>query len=281
MNIEELRALNKDLKNIDEYINYNEIDYMPKDGNWGCITLIIGACVVLIFLSILAECPGDTIFGCIMFCLSLCGLVYYFTVPQELNKELKVLKMCLDSHNEKFVRKHVNAWKDEQYKSFVTIDKKINIKDIKGLTKQIIIDDTSKTFNFLELRWSWNTYSNKLDTGKVFKSFKYSELLKYEVIDKTTSQQIATSITESKRGQALGGAVVGKLLFDEGAAGAIIGSNGERITNTTYETKYFYDYDVNIYLDRLNDSIFRINLPTKYKVSEVVAVLEYILKFNS
>lgn len=281
MDIEELRALDKDLKNRDEYVKYNEIDYMPKDGNWGCVTFIILVFVAFIFLAILVECPGDTIFSCIMFCFSLCGLVYYFTVPRELNKELRVLKMCLDSHNAKFVRKHVNAWKEEQYKNFVTIDKKINLKDIKGLTKQIIIDDTSKTFNFLELKWNWNTYTNKLDTGKVLKSFKYSELLKYEVIDKTTSKQIATSTTKSNRGQALGGAVVGKLLFDEGAAGAIIGSSGERITNTTYETRYSYDYDVNIYLDRLNDSIIRINLPTKYKVSEVVAVLEYILKFNS
>lgn len=279
MNIEELRALDKDLKNRDEYVKYNEIDYRSEDGYYGCVSFII-VVFAFIFLAMLVECPGDTIFGGIMF-LSLCGLVYYFTVPRKLNKELRELRINIYKHNAKFVRKHVNAWKEEQYKSFVNIDKKIDLKDLSGLSTQIIIDDTSKTFNFLELKWKWNTYTNKLDTGKVLKSFKYSELLKYEVIDKTTSKQIATSTTKSNRGQALGGAVVGKLLFGEGAAGAIIGSNGERITNTTYETKYFYDYDVNIYLDRLNDSIFRINLPTKYKVSEVVAVLEYILKFNS
>ncbi len=288
MDIEQLRAIDRDLKNRNEYVYFKHEDYKEKEGN----SSLAGWTFVILatffgFLCFLMAQEGESVdfggvFGVtVILSGAISSLLYWITTPHFQNEELKEMKAHLDQHNRAYVSSYMENWKNEQLKEFTNIDKEIEILN-KHTTywneiKKIIIDDNSKMFHYLQLGW----HTTKLETNKNLKSCQYSEILKYEVVDKTTSKQIATSTTSSNSGKALGGAIIGELLFDEAAAGAVVGGSGKRTTNTTYETKYSRNYDVNIFLDRLNDSIIKINTKSKDKVSEIVSVLEYILKSNA
>lgn len=156
------------------------------------------------------------------------------------------------------------------------INKEILIASGRYNYKAILIDDENKTFSNVAIRItkSGNRYCN-------ISQAKYSEILKYSFFDKSTSTQVATSTTSSNSGKALGGAIISKALVGNATVGAVIGGNGKRTTETTYKTTVYNNYQIIIYLDRLEDSTITIDLTSSDIANKIVSSLEYIINSNS
>ena len=107
--------------------------------------------------------------------------------------------------------------------------------------------------------------------------FKYKDIIRYELIDESTSQLISSSsITSSNVGKSVGGAIISGALLGNPTVGAVIGNSGKRTTETKYKTKTVQSYILNIYLNKLDNSIVKIKSNSRDKISEIISVLEYI-----
>ena len=121
------------------------------------------------------------------------------------------------------------------------------------------VNDDNKYLAYYKLEF--NSFTSKF--SGVIQKVDYNNIIKYELIDNSTTSQTATSITSSNAGKALGG--------------AIIGGSGKRTTETTYKTSVKNDYQIVIYLNSLDCSTITINTPYRNKVNDIISLLEYIL----
>ena len=76
--------------------------------------------------------------------------------------------------------------------------------------------------------------------------------------------------------QSVIGTVTSQILIDNPTVGAIIGASGEKTTKEMKDE----EYQINIYLNKLDNSLITINYLQKNKVNEIISVLEYILNKN-
>lgn len=135
------------------------------------------------------------------------------------------------------------------------------------------VNDDNKYLAYYKLEF--NAFKSKF--SGIIQKVDYKNIIKYELIDNSTTSQTATSITSSNAGKALGGAIISDLLIGNSTTGAIIGGSGKRTTETTYKTSVKNDYQIVIYLNSLEYSTITINTPYRNKVNDIISLLEYIL----
>lgn len=160
-------------------------------------------------------------------------------------------------------------------------DEKTSMEDIRKFAKQfetyyikkLVIEEEKNLIGYIDYKIIETTgeESSHISTAK------YNEILSYDIIDKTTSTQIATSKTSSNSGKAIGGAIVSNLLFGNATVGAVVGGSGARTTETITKTNKEELYQINIYVNNLHNSIIKIETSDRNVISEIVAVLEIIM----
>lgn len=279
------RLLNIDSKIIErdkqigenKYLRYNPAEYKAEISN----SDTIGCNAILTFIVLLISswfiCAIQRIENAfrVSVTLSLIITVIYIVYalatlkPQDTVDILKKLKNRVDEHNKNFITSTASKLLEEN--GVETVSKEIMLTRTIDHIEKIVVDESSSTFLLVDVNCTCPT--SRTFTQKAL----FSEILRYEVIDRTTQTQTATSTTSSNSGKALGGAVVSKLLINDAATGAVIGGSGKRTTQTTYKTTTHEYYNLNIYLNRLEDSIIRINTSSRNNISEIVSVLEFIL----
>ena len=285
-----LSEFNKNLENSKEFIKYNPYDYRidKEDAEDSRFVSSLWSFSISLVFCLFLTISGLPFGAAVILFLLLWGISYWiissiFAEPKssQLSMQTKLPKMRadLDEHNMQILKNRIVDIYSEN--GFGTISKEIILDDIRRFTyssQTIIVDDIVKTFGYFALHF--NSYSGKCDKEEI-KSCQYKDVIRYEVIDKTTSTQIASSQTSSNVGKAIGGAIVSELITGEAVSGAVIGSSGGRNSKTTYKTTKKENYDVILYLNRLNDSIITINTNDREKLSEIISVLEYILQYNA
>lgn len=284
-----LSEFNKNLENSKEFIKYNPYDYrVVNKENTEDFRFTVWSFSISLVIVLLLAISGLTFGAGVIVFLLLWGISYgiissIFAEPKSsqlpMQTKLSEMRTNLDEHNMQILKNRIVDIYSEN--GFGTISKEIILDDIRRFTyssQTIIVDDIVKTFGYFTLHF--NSYSGKCDKEEI-KSCQYKDVIRYEVIDKTTSTQIASSQTSSNVGKAIGGAIVSELITGEAVSGAVIGSSGGRNSKTTYKTTKKENYDVILYLNRLNDSIITINTNDREKLSEIISVLEYILQYNA
>lgn len=281
-----LSEFNKNLENSKEFIKYNPYDYRidKEDAEDSRFVSSLWSFSISLVICLFLTITGLPFGAAVILFLLLWGISYWIiSEPKssQLPMQTKLSKMRtdLDEHNMQILKNRIVEIYSEN--GFETISKEIILDDIRRFTyfsQTIIVDDVVKIFGYFTLHF--NSYSGKCDKEEI-KSCQYKDIIRYEVIDKTTSTQIASSQTSSNVGKAIGGAIVSELITGEAVSGAVIGSSGGRNTKTTYKTTKKENYDVILYLNRLNDSIITINTNDRGKLSEIISVLEYILQYNA
>lgn len=284
-----LSEFNKNLENSKEFIKYNPYDYrVVNKENTEDFRFTVWSFSISLVIVLLLAISGLTFGAGVIVFLLLWGISYgiissIFAEPKSsqlpMQTKLSEMRTNLDEHNMQILKNRIVDIYSEN--GFGTISKEIILDDIRRFTyssQTIIVDDVVKNFGYFTLHF--NSYSGKCDKEEI-KSCQYKDIIRYEVIDKTTSTQIASSQTSSNVGKAIGGAIVSELITGEAVSGAVIGSSGGRNSKTTYKTTKKENYDVILYLNRLNDSIITINTNDREKLSEIISVLEYILQYNA
>lgn len=110
---------------------------------------------------------------------------------------------------------------------------------------------------------------------------KFNDLIKIDIIDRTTVNTTRQFTMESKTGDSLVGAFLGDALLggiNGGTIGAIAGASGERnITETETLVDKKFAYDIVLYINRLSNNALTINVNNEAKLKELVGTFQYIL----
>lgn len=214
----------------------------------------------------------------VLFILLILAVIFVpkFIVPSKnMRKQAKELEQKIKTHNEEVYNKFIaNELKNNDITNF---NKEIKLHGDTMYSKQI----ESFGVNTDEEYFAYYKISIHLSTGKksfIVKKAYFKDIIRFEVIDKSTSKQIAQSSTSSNSGKAIGGAIVSGLLFDEATTGAIIGASGKKSTETISKTVVDTLYQIVIYLNSLENSLLTIDTKSRDRVNEIVAVLEYIIR---
>jgi len=192
--------------------------------------------------------------------------------PEDFIKKARRIKLKIDEHNENIFHKLLTS---ELYNNGIyELTKEIEIYKTDCKKETIGVNDNEKYLAYYNFTLNSSTGKKSATVQKI----SYKDLIRYELIDNSTTTQTATSITSSNSGKAIGGAIVTELLINDATTGAIIGGNGERKTETTFKTSVKNSYQIVIYLNSLENSTITINTTYRNKVNEIVSILEYILR---
>lgn len=210
----------------------------------------------------------------VLFILLILAVIFVpkFIVPSKnMRKQAKELEQKIKTHNEEVYNKFIaNELKNN-------FNKEIKLHGDTMYSKQI----ESFGINTDEEYFAYYKISIHLSTGKkssIVKKAYFKDIIRFEVIDKSTSKQIAQSSTSSNSGKAIGGAIVSGLLFDEATTGAIIGASGKKSTETISKAVIDTLYQIVIYLNSLENSLLTIDTKSRDRVNEIISVLEYIIR---
>jgi hypothetical protein len=264
-----------------EYLPYNKfIEYKAKESSFsgfiGIAIVILSIDIPFIYFSV-AGGYGLPVLAIVIFLITITFTWIFCSSELEKHNEsinaLKGLQCRVDEHNENFMATTLTKLLDEN--GVKHVDKEIMLTKTMGHVHKIVIDEVSSIFLLLDLNCDC---SNPIITTQ---KALFSEILRYNFLDNSTQTQSSISKTSSNSGKALGGAVVSKLLINDATAGAVIGGSGERVTKTKSKTTINPNYQLTIYLNRLDNSVITINTTSGDIMNEIIATLEYILNKNS
>lgn len=281
----ELNKLSEKI-DTDEYIPIDSLSFpRNNDKAWGSAISIfftigfIGFIVFLLLLIFGGDSDSDfsitmTVFlGTPVVALVMAIVNFYNDyAPEDFIKKARKIKLKIDEHNENIFHKLLTSELCNNGIYELTKEIEINKTDCKKET--IGVNDNEKYLAYYKFTLNSSTGKKSATVQKI----SYKDLIKYELIDNSTTTQTATSITSSNSGKAIGGAIVTGLLIDDATTGAIIGGSGERKTETTFKTSVKNSYQIVIYLNSLENSTITINTTYRNKVNEIVSILEYILR---
>lgn len=269
--------------NTDEYIVYKPSDFVitNKEALINAtkkyfLILLSGGLVSYIFSDFINNenvINGISVFINILAIMFAIKTFRKYSVSNEFIQKASNIQKLVVEHNKKVYN---NLMKSE-----------LNRHGINNFTREVsiyhfdFVKDESIGINDDEKYFAYYKFSLDYSTGKPvsnIKKFNYKDLIRYDLIDNSTTTQTATSITKSNAGKALGGAAIAGLLFNNATAGAIIGGSGQRKTETTFKTSVKNSYQIVIYLNSLEDPIITINTGSRNKVNEIISMLEYILR---
>lgn len=283
----ELKLYESMLENKDVYIKFNASDKEKILNNFNetanssnQIVSVIG--IIIGGLIAFAMFPEEgSIFPRLIGCCIGAGvarMIYTAFHPEikeerdKINKTLVELQKQIKEHNTNLFKNYINKTLKENN---IHVNKEIVLESSGYCKEKVLIDDENKTFNIVKFTMPKNMEDS---SSCSIKQAKYSEILRYSFIDKSTSTQVATSTTSSNSKKALSGAIVSDLLIGDATAGAVIGGSGARTTETTYKTKTINKYQITIYLNKLQDSVITINLESGNITNQIISTLEYILR---
>lgn len=187
-------------------------------------------------------------------------------------KKSKKIKRQIEEHNKNIYEKLLTT---ELFNNGINkLTKEIKILESSCKEETLGVNDEDKFMIYYKFNLNPLTAKPLAEIQKA----KYNDVIKYELIDKSTSTQTATSITNSNFAKAIGGAIVSDLLIGDATTGAIIGGSGARKTETTFKTSTQNLYEIVIYLNSLENSTITINTQYRNKVNDIVSILEYILR---
>lgn len=197
------------------------------------------------------------------------------SVPNEYKEKLQNVQEEIEKHNKEVYNIALKTMLEEKgvskLKQEITLSQWWYVRE-----EKFGVDDDKKAIVYYKFCFQASTSS--ASTSSFIKKASFNDILKYEVIDNSTTTQTATSITSSNSGKALGGAIVSSLLIDDATTGAIIGGSGARVTETTFKTSVENSYQIVIYLNSLENSTIAINTTCRNKVNGIVSILEYALR---
>lgn len=229
----------------------------------------ISALLVLLFPFIVAN-IGIAIYG-FVFVASIITTAIVCNLKNEEQQRIEDKKFQIKKQNKSLFAAYVKNLIKKQVGENAKI---ICIVEKSEMCIQAGISDDTKKFVYIKSIFNANSATTKDDINIC----NYNDILKYELIDNSTSQLISSSsTTNSNAGKAVLGAVAGGILFGEAGAGAVVGASGKRTTQTQYETKITNKYTLNIFINKLNDSIISLTTQDRDKISEVISLLEYAL----
>ncbi len=275
----ELKLYESKLKNKDEYIDLKADTFDKKPTMEG---IIVGLGIIMGAIWACAVDDPDGFFFpfALIFKALVCVIViaipyFIFTSNNytDTSNAIDDLKNKIKAHNNTLFKNYIAKTLKEN--NIQNISKEIIIQSSNYCSEKVLIDDENKTFNIVKFTMPKNI--NDTSSYSIQKA-KYSEILRYSFLDKSTSTQVATSTTSSNSKKALGGAIVSDLLIGDATAGAVIGGSGARTTETTYKTKIINKYQITIYLNKLQDSVITINLESGNITNQIISTLEYILR---
>lgn len=281
------------IEELTQKLNTNEYIVYEKLNTNGCLsffisqgirilTLIIGIIPIgLIFQAMEDNYVSENIMATVNIILLIILIIAVIFVPKfivpskNMRKQAKELEQKIKTHNEEVYQ---NFIKNElTNNNIANFNKEIKLHGDTMYSKQI----ESFGVNIDEEYFAYYKISIHLSTGKkssIVKKAYFKDIIRFEVIDKSTSKQIAQSSTSSNSGKAIGGAIVSGLLFDEATTGAIIGASGKKSTETISKTVVDTLYQIVIYLNSLENSLLTIDTKSRDRVNEIVSVLEYIIR---
>ena len=280
--------LNKLSEKIDtnEYIPIDSLSFpRSNDKAWGSaistfVTIgFIGFIIFLLLLIFGGDSDSDfsitmTVFiGTPVVALVMAIVNFYNDyAPEDFIKKARRIKLKIDEHNENIFYKLLTS--ELCNNGIYKLTKEIEIYKTDCKKETIGVNDNEKYLAYYNFTLNSSTGKTSATVQKV----NYKDLIRYELIDNSTTTQTATSITSSNSGKAIGGAIVTGLLIDDATTGSIIGGSGKRKTETTFKTSVKNSYQIVIYLNSLENSTITINTTYRNKVNEIVSILEYILR---
>lgn len=278
-----------ELKIIEEKLNTNEYivvgkDFIPKNGDnifkW-IKNLFFIICIIILsaIFNINSSSDNSFVFYIILLSVFLIGtliLVRWYVLncaTDDFVVRAKTLKKKIDEHNQNV---YDNLLQLELTANEIdNFTKKISLRHLDFVKDEVLgVNDDDKYLAYYNLEF--NSSTSKF-AGTVQK-IEYCNIIKYELIDNSTTSQTATSVTSSNAGKALGGAIISDLLVGNSATGAIIGGSGQRKTETTFKNSVKNSYQIVIYLNSLENSTITINTKYRNKVNDIISILEYILR---
>lgn len=281
-----------ELKAIEEKLNSTEFivvdrNFIPQKGNnifeWIKILLFMVSTTIIsiIYKSLNINLDNNNTFiFCIILLLILITLTLILIRWYFLNCETddfvdraKMLKEKIDKHNQNI---YDNLLKSELTANGIdNFTKEISLHHWDFVKDEVLgVNDDDKYLAYYNLEF--NSLTCKF--AGIVQKVEYCNIIKYELIDNSTTSQTATSITSSNTGKALGGAIISDLLVGNSATGAIIGGSGQRKTETTFKNSVKNFYQIVIYLNSLENSTITINTKYRNKVNDIISILEYILR---
>lgn len=272
MDIEQLKQIDRNLKNNNEFVEYNKKNYIVDNNEWQQAGTAFLITIISVFFGVLCGISefGCTVLGIVTMIISALILT---TKTSSQKIELSTLEQNLITHNKNYYK---NIFVKNTLKKFGNINKEVTFQDSDYGCQKLIANEDTRQLHLLRLSWNLKKY----DVKENIQSCNYSEIIKYEVIDNSTSKQIATSVTSSNSDKALVGAVISKILIDDATAGAVIGSSSQKTTQTTYKTLKTNSYQINIFLNKLEDSLISFETSFKSKVPDIISILEYVIRQN-
>lgn len=279
-----------ELNNIEEKLNTNEYiscktsDFKISNGKaWKkCImkyflVLLGGALVASIFSSTENEIIMNLIALWTQIIAIMVATKTYkkYSISQELKEKVQNLQEKVEKHNKEVYNYALKAMLDE--KGVRKLRQEITLSQWWYVSEEKFgVDNDEKAIIYY--KFSFQASTNSASPSSFIKKVPYKDIIKYEVIDNSTTTQTSTSITSSNSGKALRGAILSDLLVDNATVGAIIGGSGARITETTYKTTVKNSFQIVIYLNSLEDSTITINTTNKDRLKGIVSILEYALR---
>ena len=112
------------------------------------------------------------------------------------------------------------------------------------------------------------------------KRYKYTDLVKYEVVDKTKVKEERTFVQESNRSDVLTGALMGDALgnpINGAIVGAMVGNAGEKRVHEEVKTTTNTMFDIVVTLNKFDTPSVTITTTAENDVREIVGLLDYIL----
>lgn len=281
----ELNKLSEKI-DTDEYIPIDSLSFpRNNDKAWGSAIstfFTIGFIGFIIFLLLLifgGDSDSDfsitmTVFlGTPVVALVMAIVNFYNDyAPEDFIKKARRIKLKIDEHNENIFHKLLTS--ELCNNGIYELTKEIEIYKTDCRKETIGVNDNEKYLAYYNFTLNSSTGKKSATVQKIF----YKDLIRYELIDNSTTTQTSTSITSSNSGKALGGAILSDLLVNNATVGAIIGGSGARITETTYKTTVKNSFQIVIYLNSLDDSTITINTTDRDRLKGIVSILEYALR---
>lgn len=197
------------------------------------------------------------------------------SVSQEFKEKIQNLQEKVEKHNKKVYNYALKVML--QKKGITKVRQEITLSQWWYVSEEKFgVDNDEKAIIYYKFCFQASTSS--ASPSSFIKKVPYKDIIKYEIIDNSTTTQTSTSITSSNSGKALGGAILSDLLVNNATVGAIIGGSGARITETTYKTTVKNSFQIVIYLNSLDDSTITINTTDRDRLKGIVSILEYALR---
>ncbi|MEE3349053.1 MAG: hypothetical protein VZR09_03345 [Candidatus Gastranaerophilaceae bacterium] len=133
---------------------------------------------------------------------------------------------------------------------------------------------------------AFSEYAKQYINFNLSQRFKYSDIIKYEVVDKTEVNKERTFVKESNALDVVSGAIAGNMMQDtmlfghvENAAlvGAMAGNAGKQVTHEKVKITKNILFDIVLTLNNIQNPNIVFTVDNENELRDIVSVLEYMI----